>query len=82
MHAGGVNRLEVDVPSPATLREVVEALAATHPAIGRRVRDEAGTVRPHVNLFVGSDNARDLDGLDTPVPDGTQISVLAAVSGG
>lgn len=82
MHAGGVNRLEVEVTSPATLRQVLEALAADHPAIGRRVRDETGAVRAHVNLFVGSDSARDLAGLDTPVPEGAEVSVLAAVSGG
>lgn len=67
---------------PADLGDVMEALAASYPAVGRRVRDEAGHVRTHVNLFVGSDNARDLAGLDTPVPEGTEVSVLAAVSGG
>lgn len=82
MHAGGANRLQVEVSPPATLRDVVEAVTAANPAIGRRVRDETGAVRPHVNLFVGSDNASDVAGLDTPVPDGAQVSVLAAVSGG
>lgn len=82
MHAGGTGRLEVEVSPPATLRDVVEAVAVAHPAVGRRVRDETGAVRTHVNLFVGSDNARDLDGLDTPVGEGTDVWVLAAVSGG
>jgi molybdopterin converting factor small subunit len=35
-----------------------------------------------VNVFVGPDNAKDLAGLDTPVPGGAEVSVLAAVSGG
>ena len=81
-HAGGRARLDLEVPAPATVRTVLDALAAAHPSIGRRVRDEAGALRRHVNVFVGADNAKDLGGLDTPVPDGAEVSVLAAVSGG
>ena len=36
----------------------------------------------HVNVFVGSDNARDLDAADTVVPEGAEVSVLAAILGG
>jgi sulfur-carrier protein len=81
-HAGGQATVEVDVAPPAALRTVLDALAAAHPAVGRRVRDESGALRRHVNLFVGADNAKDLGGLDTPVPEGAEVSVLAAVSGG
>jgi molybdopterin synthase sulfur carrier subunit len=61
---------------------VLDALATAHPSVGRRVRDESGALRRHVNVFVGPDNAKDLAGLDTPVPGGAEVSVLAAVSGG
>jgi molybdopterin converting factor small subunit len=81
-HAGGEGRLELDVPETATLRDVLDALAGAHPAVGRRIRDEAGALRRHVNVFVGPDNARDLGGLDATVPRGAEVSVLAAVSGG
>jgi sulfur-carrier protein len=81
-HAGGAASVEVDVPPPATIRAVVGAVAAAHPAVGRRLRDEAGVLRRHVNVFVGSDNARDLDGEDTVVPEDAEVSVLPAVSGG
>ena len=47
-----------------TVRRTLDALARSHPALERRVRDELGAVRVHVNLFVGADNVRDLDGLD------------------
>jgi molybdopterin converting factor small subunit len=81
-HAGGAACVELDLPDPVTIGAVIESLAAAHPAVGRRVRDEAGALRRHVNVFVGADNARDLDGEDTPVPDGAEIAVLPAVSGG
>lgn len=81
-HAGGAETIDVDLPPPVTVGAVLDAVAETHPAVGRRVRDEAGDLRRHVNVFVGADNARDLDGADTVVPDGSEISVLPAVSGG
>jgi molybdopterin synthase sulfur carrier subunit len=81
-HAGGASRIELDVAAPATVVTVLDALAATHPAVARRVRDEAGGLRRHVNVFVGADNARDLDGLATAVADGTELTILPAVSGG
>ena len=81
-HAGGASFVELDVAAPATIGAVIDALAAAHPAVGRRLRDEAGALRRHVNVFVGPDNARDLDGPATVVPEGTEVSVLPAVSGG
>jgi molybdopterin converting factor small subunit len=77
-----VASVELDLPGPVTIGAVLDALAASHPAVGRRVRDEAGGLRRHVNVFVDADNARDLDGTDTTVPEGAEVSVLPAVSGG
>jgi len=81
-HAGGAPSIELDLPSPVTVAAVIDAIAVTHPAVGRRVRDEAGAMRRHVNVFVGVDNVRDLDHLDTVVPQGADVAVLPAVSGG
>lgn len=81
-HAGGEACVEVDVPEPATIAAVLDAVHAAYPAVGRRLRDEAGGLRRHVNVFVGPDNARDLAGVDTVVPAGVEVAVLPAVSGG
>lgn len=64
------------------MTSVLDALAEAHPGVGRRVRDELGKLRTHVNVFVGPDDVRDLDGPGTIVPDGVEVAVLAAVSGG
>jgi molybdopterin converting factor small subunit len=61
---------------------VLDAVAAEHAALGRRVRDEAGELRPHVKVFVGADDVRDLGGLDAVVPPGAEVWILPAVSGG
>jgi sulfur-carrier protein len=81
-HAGGLGLVELDLDGGATVVEVLDALADVHPAVGRRVRDEVGALRQHVNVFVGPDNVRDLEGLATPVPAGVEVAVLPAVSGG
>ena len=75
--------IEVDAAGePPTVGAVLDAIDAAHPSVGRRLRDEAGDLRRHVNVFVGPDNARDLSGVDTPVPAGVEVAVLPAVSGG
>ena len=74
--------VEPGVDGATTVAAVLDALAAAHPALERRVRDELGQTRPHVNLFVGSDNVRDVDGLATPIHDHGEITILPAVSGG
>ena len=65
-----------------TVGSILAALAASHPALERRVRDERGRIRAHVNLFVDADNIRDLDGLTTAVAPGAELSIIAAISGG
>jgi molybdopterin synthase sulfur carrier subunit len=82
VHAGGEPTVDLDVGEPLTVGAVLDALAAAHPAVGRRIRDENGALRTHVNVFVGEDNLRDLEDLATAVPAGTEVAVLAAVSGG
>ena len=74
--AGGAERVEVD---GATVGEVVAAL---DPVLRRRLTDEQGAVRRHVNIYLGNDNIRDLDGLGTPLTDGDELMILPSVAGG
>lgn len=80
--AGASSVVVVIDSSPVTVSSVLDSLAATHPALERRVRDETGRTRVHVNLFVDADNIRDLDGVDTTVADGSDLSIIPAISGG
>lgn len=81
-HAGGTPSVEVDVDPPVSVAAVLDAVASRHPAVGRRLRDESGALRRHVNIFVGPDSTRELDGLETLVPEDAEISVMPAISGG
>lgn len=65
-----------------TLREVITRLDADYPGLGGRILDEAGQLRRFINVYIGEQDVRFAQGLDTPVPTGGQVSVIPAVAGG
>jgi len=79
--AGGRDHVEIDT-SPRTLAEALDALWKVCPGLRDRVATEQGEIREHVNVFVGSENVKFTGGLTTPVPDGAEVSIFHAVSGG
>jgi sulfur-carrier protein len=79
--AGGAKHLDVE-PAGGTLADVLDALAAQHPLLARRIRDETGQVRRFVNVYVDGDDIRFEGGLDTTIRDGAEVQVLPSVAGG
>jgi len=77
--AGGARELEVGA---GLLGEVLDAVAAQHPVLGRRLRDETGTIRRYVNVYVDGADVRDTGGLAARVADGSVVEVLPSVAGG
>jgi sulfur-carrier protein len=72
-----------EVPAEAgTLRDVIAGLDAAYPGIGSRILDEGGKLRRFVNVYVGEEDVRLAQGLDTQVPPGIKVSVIPAVAGG
>jgi sulfur-carrier protein len=65
-----------------TLSEVLDSLDADYPGIKARVVDEQGKLRRFVNVYVGNEDVRFAEGLETKTPEGTQVSVIPAVAGG
>lgn len=76
---GGSPELEVDA---GTVRELLEKAGADHPELLERVLDEEGEIRRFVNLYVGDEDIRFLEGLDTPLKDESVVVILPAVAGG
>jgi len=80
--AGGADAVTVELGDGAvdgaTVGQVLRRLGEQHPAVGRRICDEQGKVRRHVNVFVNGTKALD----DAPVAPGDEVVVLPAVSGG
>jgi molybdopterin converting factor small subunit len=75
---GGNEQVQV---SGATLREVIDTMEKQHPGIKDRLLDDKG-VRRFVNIYVGDEDVRFLDGLETKLAAGTEISIVPAIAGG
>jgi molybdopterin converting factor small subunit len=65
-----------------TLSAVLTAVDAAHPGVAGRVLDDDGKIRRFVNVYVGDEDVRFAEGLDTPTPDGVTVSIIPAVAGG
>jgi len=65
----------------ATVKDVIEDLEKNHPGMKERLLDDKG-VRRFVNIYVGDEDIRFLDGLSTPLKSGDEISIVPAIAGG
>ncbi|MGQ0679594.1 MAG: ubiquitin-like small modifier protein 1 [Actinomycetota bacterium] len=72
---------EVSVEA-ASVQELLDKIGATHPELTVRLLDENGDIRRFVNIYVGDEDVRFLDGLQTLLDDKAQVSILPAVAGG
>ena len=64
-----------------TVGEVLDALYERYAELRSRIAEDGG-LRRFVNVYVGGEDIRFLDGLDTPVSDGDEVTILPAVAGG
>ena len=65
-----------------TIEQVLAALEQSAPGIKERICDESGKVRRFVNIFVGDEDIRFLDNLQSVVKDGDEVSIVPAIAGG
>jgi molybdopterin synthase sulfur carrier subunit len=72
---------QVSVPA-ATVGELIAALEAKHPGLRERLLDDKGQVRRFVNIFVGEEDIRFQKGLETPLAEHSEVSIVPAIAGG
>lgn len=65
-----------------TVREVLDVVFAQHEVARGYVVDEQGALRTHMVIFVNGEPISDRAGLTDRVPEGAEIYVLQALSGG
>jgi MoaD family protein len=75
---GGESVAEVD---GSTVGEVLDSLYARFGELRSRIAEDGG-LRRFVNVYVAGEDIRFLDGLDTAVKDGDEVTILPAVAGG
>jgi len=66
----------------STVGEALESLYASHGELRSRIADESGGLRRFVNVYLKGEDIRFLEGLDTAVADGDEVTILPAVAGG
>ena len=75
----GMDTVEVEA---ATIKEVLDNLDLKYPGFRASVCDDTGSLRRFINVYLDGEDVRFLDNLATPVPDGSEIAIVPAISGG
>ena len=74
---------EIDVKVVGrNVAEVMEQLVVRFPTLQPHLYNGDGRLRPFVNLFVGENNIKDLQGLATPVDDEARVLLVPSIAGG
>lgn len=80
--AGGQSSLTAPADGTVTVEWLLDSVAGDYPALSRRLRDETGTIRRYVNIYVNGNEIRRLQGLATEVAPGQEVLILQSVAGG
>ncbi len=76
---GGADEVSVE---GATIGELIDNLEAAHAGLKERLCDESGEVRRFVNIYLNDEDVRFLQGRETALKDGDEVSIVPAIAGG
>jgi molybdopterin synthase sulfur carrier subunit len=65
-----------------TVGDLVESLEGQFPGMRERLVDETGELRRFINVYVNEEDIRFLDGKETALKEGDQVSIVPAIAGG
>jgi molybdopterin synthase sulfur carrier subunit len=65
-----------------TVRELIETLESRYPGFRERLCDDKGGLRRFVNIYIEGEDIRFLQNLETPIRDGSEVSIVPAIAGG
>jgi adenylyltransferase/sulfurtransferase len=78
-YAGGTDELEAP---GGTVQQVLDGLAERYPNLAKQLFNDRGELRHFVNVYKGAEDTRTLQGLDTPVRDDDELSIVPSIAGG
>jgi adenylyltransferase/sulfurtransferase len=78
-HTEGATRITV---SASTVDEALRGLEERFPAFIPYLRNEAGQLRPRVNVYVNDEHVRYRQGMQTPLQEGDMVFVMPLAMGG
>lgn len=62
--------------------EALNDLVSQYPALNQHLFNGSGELRPFVNIFLGDENVRHLQGVDTPLKEGDKLMIIPSIAGG
>ena len=66
----------------SNISEALTDLTTQYPTIKPHLFSEGGDLRPFVNLFIGENNIKDLQGVNTPINDSDKLVLIPSIAGG
>lgn len=73
---------EIEVENAATAGEVLDRLTAKYADLRKHLYNDQNTLRSFVNVYLGDEDIRHLDGTATPVKDGDELMIVPSIAGG
>ncbi len=65
-----------------SVTEAIRALTSIHPSLIPYIYDEADRIRNHVRIYLGEEDIREKNGIETTLRDGDELSIIPAIAGG
>jgi molybdopterin converting factor small subunit len=65
-----------------TIAAAMSDLVSQFPSLKPHLYNGEGELRPFVNLFIGEENIKDLQGLETPLKEDDRVSLVPSIAGG
>jgi molybdopterin converting factor small subunit len=78
-YAGGNASIQL---ASGPVGQLLANLVEQHPQLGKQLYNDQGELRSFVNVYVGDEDIRYLQGAETAVPDGETVSIIPAIAGG
>jgi adenylyltransferase/sulfurtransferase len=66
----------------STVSEAMQDLVAQYPSLRPHLYNDQSELRPFVNLFLGEENVKDLQGLSTPLAEADRLLLIPSIAGG
>ena len=76
---GGKREIEA---TSSNIESLLDELETNYPGMKERLCDQHGELRRFVNIYVNEEDIRFLNGKETKINEGDEVSIIPAIAGG
>ena len=76
------NNLDIVPGEGETLGAIINGLESSYPGLKSRICEDNGEIRRFVNVYINGEDVRFLQGLQSELKPGDEVSIVPAVAGG